>query len=771
MPQRSSPSRSYFLALPWVSLLALPWRTALVANGSPGLSRTYPTEVLEEHQIRHRDTDILSTPTEGKAPSVMNDGISRISPGLARKIADKLGLTYLPCAFQARLGSAKGMWLIDGDSSGDEVWIETHPSQRKFECNFQDLHHRTFEVRDWPKQKLGPALLNQQLIPILECQADRPREMRDTIAGHLVATLRKKLDTQTASLDHPQDCLAWMQQEGMFSSQQDHTDMPDDEIPFLGGLPDKRADKIEYLLQSGFDLKLPLLRREIQSLRQDKMALVMSKHKIEVPCSTYAFMVVDFHGVLQPDEVHVSFSTDFTVDGFSETLLEGMDVLVARVPAHFPGDIQRVRVVSRPELRKLKNVIVFPTTGHHPLADLLSGGDYDGDKAWICWDQKIVRNFRNASPRPEYDFLREGYLRKQTTTFLDLKTTHQDDPDGDAACNAFLYMGLSFSMGPKNLGLCTRYKDRLCYMGHAIDSKEVLLLSVLLSNLVDQAKSGIIFTKDDWQRVVSQVLKQPTYLPDPEYTKDKLSDDFINTPASELHILDYLKFIVADEEIRRANKEFDENFGSEAQSKGDFHLTSVANEFLEMHHRSPIFEPLSSQIVALAAEYSAAMASYESSQKYKEAINRIYLKWIGIPPPPEVRHSAALTQLWAQSPWVKDMTNAPEDAKWSAPFGPWNLLKASMTFKNLYARNEKFIWNVAGRQLAFIKASVLSSSANLAHTSPVFMVPHMAAVMKPNTKKILALSAQRKQAAGADSMSMLEGVMDFDDEGTVIDDA
>ncbi|KAF5661327.1 qde-1 RNA-dependent RNA polymerase [Fusarium circinatum] len=120
------------------------------------------------------------------------------------------------------------------------------------------------------------------------------------------------------------------------------------------------------------------------------------KMRIEISQSTWALMVVDFQGVLGPDEVQLCFSGPFN-DGLEQRYdLEGFDVIVARCPAHLPSDIQKVKAVFKPELRHLKDVVVFPFTGQELLAGKLSGGDYDGDRAWICWDSDIVDNFRNA---------------------------------------------------------------------------------------------------------------------------------------------------------------------------------------------------------------------------------------------------------------------------------------------------------------------------------------------------------------------------------------
>ena len=60
--------------------------------------------------------------------------------------------------------------------------------------------------------------------------------------------------------------------------------------------------------------------------------------------STYAFMIADPLATLEENEVHVGFSSAFYDDrsGFHDTILNGIDLLVARMPASLPSDIQKV---------------------------------------------------------------------------------------------------------------------------------------------------------------------------------------------------------------------------------------------------------------------------------------------------------------------------------------------------------------------------------------------------------------------------------------------
>lgn len=62
--------------------------------------------------------------------------------------------------------------------------------------------------------------------------------------------------------------------------------------------------------------------------------------------STYAYMIADPLAILEEDEIHFGFSSVFhdPDSGFDQSILHNIDVLVARIPAHLPSDIQKVTV-------------------------------------------------------------------------------------------------------------------------------------------------------------------------------------------------------------------------------------------------------------------------------------------------------------------------------------------------------------------------------------------------------------------------------------------
>lgn len=341
------------------------------------LSKTWNAVVLEPRQIRPQDTDIMSP-----AGKVMNDGIARMSTALFRMISETLGLTDLPSAFQGRFGSAKGLWIRDTTDASDAVWIETYPSQRKWECDHTDADHRTFEVKSYSRMP-RPANINIQFIIVLCAQARDPADMRRVMAGFMERWLEEELQKQRSAMEDPVDFYQWTHDN--FFQMYRPGRMSTAGVEFLGGMPNREVESVNFLLAGGFHpMELAYLNDMCWRLAQQKAERLKETLRLKIPRSTYAFMAIDFQGILAPGEVHLGFSSKFQVDSCSETLLHGMDVLVARAPAHYPSDIQRVRAVFRPELAMLKDVIVFPSTGDVLLADLLSGGDYDDDQAWVC---------------------------------------------------------------------------------------------------------------------------------------------------------------------------------------------------------------------------------------------------------------------------------------------------------------------------------------------------------------------------------------------------
>lgn len=404
-----------------------------------GLSKTTPVFVLEQNQIRRRPEDMKSPTGE-----VMNDGAGRISPSLMRRVRDELGLQTIPSAIQGRLGSAKGMWVVDVADDEHEDWIETWPSQEKWDCDLSEAAHRTLEVRSWSTE-LTPASLNIQFLPILEDRAIDPEAMRMKFVQSMSTESEQEIQNLKSALQQTELFRKWVRDKAQQSAQR----LSSRAVPFLGGLPDGHEDIMSFLVDGGFEpTRLRFLHQLVFQKMKQRGEATKEELRIRVGKSTYAYMLVDFWDVLEPGEVHLCFSSKFN-DGTDELSdLDRIDVLVARSPAHLPSDIQKVRATFKPELRHLRDIIIFSAKGDSPLASLLSGGDYDGDKAWVCWDPEIVDNFQNHPLPPKPDFT--PYLAKDRTTLSDLRATSGEHQ----YIGAMIEKAFCFNLRTKFLGTC-----------------------------------------------------------------------------------------------------------------------------------------------------------------------------------------------------------------------------------------------------------------------------------------------------------------------------
>lgn len=127
-------------------------------------------------------------------------------------------------------------------------------------------------------------------------------------------------------------------------------------------------------IESLTDQLSKLIKQELSKLLNKKG---VEKCRIMIPRSRLLFGVCDSMNVLKEGECAVKV----TMDGDGQPMaLNGMEILVTRNPCLHPGDLQKFSAVEKPELSHLTDCIVFPVRGKRPSADMMSGGDLDGDK-------------------------------------------------------------------------------------------------------------------------------------------------------------------------------------------------------------------------------------------------------------------------------------------------------------------------------------------------------------------------------------------------------
>ncbi|OQV03568.1 hypothetical protein CLAIMM_08594 [Cladophialophora immunda] len=528
----------------------------LFSRWSIGFSRTTPTIELQRHEFLYRDDELGDLPGDGSERKVMNDGCALMSYPLAKAVwAAYGGEGEPPSAVQGRISGGKGLWLVDYQNKYTPVsdrgyWIEISESQLKIKPHPRDRHDadadatlRTFEVLKYASE-CKQAHLNIQLINILE---DRG-VLRSVLQEALQLDVQSFSSTLTEAMNDPRYLRLWMQEHAPSSRLEAKK--------VLGSFPANHKEQMKLLLESGFHPRTcQKLIANAYRLLSDYMTDYMDKMWIQIPHSTAVFCAPDPLGVLAPGEVYLGSSSSIThpVTGLRENTLEGLELLVARNPAHLASDMQKCRAVYKHELRHYKNVILFPQRGTVPLASLLSGGDYDGDVVTCIWDPEIVRHFCNTD-----------VLQMPTETECDM--VQRSEPISaifnvgrplDEAFEEYFRKCIAFNARSNLLGSCAAEHEKLIYAlsqkrhPNKLTHSGAVKLAALAGFLVDSTKQGWDLTETMWHEIRARASGS-SRLQDPAYKDDTPR----RQPGPYLNVVDYLKFDVAQALKEQVLREF-----------------------------------------------------------------------------------------------------------------------------------------------------------------------------------------------------------------------
>ena len=280
------------------------------------------------------------------------------------------------------------------------------------------------------------------------------------------------------------------------------------------------------------------------------------------------------------------------------------------------------------------------------------------------------------------------------------------------------------------------WKERFCYARGSVRDEASVLLSTLLSNLVDQAKQGIVFTGQDWGRLKRRLLgKKGPDPPMPLYRSEAWDGR-----GALAHINDYLKFGVAKPTIERELQDFHAwlNHGPTAESADD-DLFSMHEQLRGLAASSrtwkAVFDGLVADLHALHKDWLRSMTgSSVADLPWDAKVQPVHDKFLAIMPVTtrssfDGRASASTsTSLRGFPSKTVQVVLQPE---LDPALTQWALYKASTLFK-LYYKSPKFVWWIAGAQLQRIKAARVASRPGGA--LPVSVVAHMYAGLRPDAK-------------------------------------
>ena len=340
---------------------------------------------------------------------VMSEGCGRISLDLAYRLpplengspaVDKLMVSRMaddasaPLVVQARLwyaGSvAKGLWQTDS-TLPERTILVGRQTQRKLEarddCVAAQRGTSSLEViRTFEKPKR--VRLDAYLIPLLEVAA-RSHKGR---LHDLILSLQKQQASKYLTFGTAQLSRAVRRQRTMDVIEAN--DM-------------RRAGaSLLRLTQAGFDpLSEPYLQIKLAELCEEAVGS-LKVGKLTLPDSYSLPGMPDFTGSLAPGEICV------VVNGHELSrpmgLLDGQpfEVLVYGSPGMHPGDLHKVAVCYPDALREMisgcdparTHGVFFSVRGERSLADMIAGGDFDGDEYSIIAWQELVQLIGVQSP-------------------------------------------------------------------------------------------------------------------------------------------------------------------------------------------------------------------------------------------------------------------------------------------------------------------------------------------------------------------------------------
>ncbi|KAL9615082.1 MAG: hypothetical protein Q9167_000505 [Letrouitia subvulpina] len=285
---------------------------------------------------------------------IFTDGCGLISKRLAKLLVQKVDIRYrakryTPSVFQIRYRGYKGVLMLEPRLKG-QIQAQFRDSMKKF-TGGDDL---SFSVVEHSKP-YSFGVLNDEIILLL------------------------------SALGVP-DANIMRKQESYLQFLSDATRVPEDAFRFLSFVDETVL--AERVLLEGIESVQP----SIEKLVNREYNKTLNKRdeqrcRILIQQSRLLFGVCDLRNVLKEGECVIRITTEG--DGTPRAIV-GTEVVVTRNPCLHPGDIQKFRAVQCLDLSHLVDCVVFSTKGRRPSADLMSGGDLDGDKFFVCWDPDVI---------------------------------------------------------------------------------------------------------------------------------------------------------------------------------------------------------------------------------------------------------------------------------------------------------------------------------------------------------------------------------------------
>jgi hypothetical protein len=342
------------------------------------------------------------------ASSCMTDGCGWISHSAMMRVMSRCPSgrdTTLPFAIQGRFGEWKGVWLCQPDhvvACGSKHWIVVRRSMQKWTipCSVRTRSQSTIEVSFSVGLVAGVSVDVTISCRLQVLKWSHPGSIA-SLNRQFIAVLAMNGVSTEVLLDMCQCAVNTLTAASSSRSQALQA------CEFLHGNP-LHSDIIR-LVHCGL-WEEPYTQHRLKSACRTIVESMTAHHHIPVVHSRYALIVPDPTGLLSENEVYFRSSTKLQLcDAETDSRTVIGDVIIARNPCYYPSDMRKVTAVdllsriARDDTLASSyewwrdvcvDVIVCPVAGPCSLASLMSGGDYDGDLAWICWDCRLTSQWK-----------------------------------------------------------------------------------------------------------------------------------------------------------------------------------------------------------------------------------------------------------------------------------------------------------------------------------------------------------------------------------------
>ncbi|XP_022694554.1 probable RNA-dependent RNA polymerase 1 isoform X1 [Varroa jacobsoni] len=311
-----------------------------------------PAEELHEDDIWHPD----SVHPISQQPYCFSDGCGKISPELLQEVWNSLPhiTAQRPSALQIRYRGCKGMVCLDPRLQGRQLVLRR--SMVKFEC----LSNRKLEVIKWSAPM--NMFLNRPLIAILEHHGIKA-DVFVRLELEMIIAMADSLVCEASAL-------------------RVLTNFVKTPIPFGG------------LAEMGWQLVHdPFFTAMLFDLLKTALLGLKDKANIAIPANEGRNMlgVVDETGILEYGQVFIQYTEIPYIDiAAARSCIVKGDVVITKCPCLHPGDVRHLVAVDVPELRHIRDCVVFPSRGKAPHPFEMSGSDLDGDEYICIWKPELI---------------------------------------------------------------------------------------------------------------------------------------------------------------------------------------------------------------------------------------------------------------------------------------------------------------------------------------------------------------------------------------------